>query len=406
MHTFQEFCTIADGDFFADRPQLLEAAAAIDAFWRSDARVMNVSMPTRFGKSYLSTLLSCYLLLIDPRVRMLRVSYSAILAEQFSDQVRAMYSELFYKLGGKEPSIEGTRGRWKREGLQQWSHVGTGVDGTLTGLGFDIAIVDDTVKGYADAVSAAYNARLDYFLQSVLLGRLEGKRKILNVGTRWTVNDWFSKFDADREYILPALVDGHSVNEGWKSTEQLWHEREMVAPYIWDAQYMQAPTAEGQRLLFADYAFTDGAPAGGRRVAVVDPSTGEGGDYFVCGVYVMEGGLLHLVDMFAKQDTTVGEVADWLRARGVAYGFIECNGVGKMINRQLADKGCRLVPFVTRGDKYSRAYAQLEALPRLRVSPSLDAGTRSELVRQTREFPTADHDDLIDNVIMAFERVK
>lgn len=410
---FADYFAIRYPDLAADRPQLLEAARRIQSFVLNDKTgdVLNISMPTRFGKSLLSTSLSTWLLTkVSPRYRILRASYASDLAESFSWQVRDQVEEYYYKkFHGK--ATKGTRTRWKIIGVPEDTHAGCGIAGGITGFGFDIAIVDDTAKNMLEATSAAYSRQLKVFKESVLLGRLEGRRKILNVGTRWTVNDWFSMWPDAESYVLPAMIDGRSCCETWKTTAELELERSRVSDAVWNAQYMQAPTETGQVRLFEGWKPATVADIpDGQRVALIDPTTDYGSDYFVIGIYIRSGGLLYLVDMFAKQRATPEEAARWLEGQGVAMAWIETNGAGRNVMEKMRQAGARnLVGFVTHRDKYSRAYVQAEAMrDYFRICDGCNTAAVRELLHEADVFPvTGDdiHDDLLDDVVMAFEKL-
>lgn len=397
----------------AERPQLVEVADAVQAWWDNGRTgdVMNVSMPTRFGKSLLATSFSTWLLLRDSYTRVLRASYASDLAETFGAQVKDQYLKFFERNGQRIPYVEGTRGRWSIDGQTQPNHAGVGIGGGITGFGFDVAIVDDTAKNMLEATSAAYSRQLQVFKESVLLGRLEGRRKILNVGTRWTVNDWFSMWPDAENFTLPAMIDGRSCCEAWKTTAELELERSRVSDAVWNAQYMQAPTETGQVRLFEGWkpATVADIPEG-QRVAVIDPANDYGRDFFVIGIYVRSGGLLYLVDMFAKQRATPEDAARWLEGQGVAVAWIETNGAGRNVMDKMRQAGARnIAGFVTRSDKYSRAYVQAEAMrDYFRICDGCNPEAVRELLHEADVFPvTGDdiHDDLLDDVVMAFEKL-
>ena len=97
---FADYFAIKHPDLAADRPKLLDAAREIQSFVFNNKTgdALNLSMPTRFGKSLLSTSLSTWLLTkVSPRYRILRASYAAELAESFSEQVRNQVEEYYYK---------------------------------------------------------------------------------------------------------------------------------------------------------------------------------------------------------------------------------------------------------------------------------------------------------------------
>lgn len=393
------------------RPPLLDAAEKMGKWWLNGKTgdVLNVSMPTRFGKSTLATAFSLWVLLNDFDCRVLRVSYAAELAESFSDQVRKKFERLTEYMDNP-PNVIGTRSRWKIGERDEDSHAGCGIAGGITGFGFDIAIVDDTAKNMLEATSAAYSRQLQVFKESVLLGRLEGGRKILNVGTRWTVNDWFSMWPDAETYVLPAMIDGRSCCEAWKTTAELELERSRVSDAVWNAQYMQAPTETGRVRLFEGWHPERVKTYGGTMYAVIDPSTDYGKDWFVIGIYSVERGIVTLVDMFAEKAATPERASEWLKRWSVEIAFCESNGVGRSVIGKLRDAGFdNIAGFATKTDKYSRAYVQRDdMLNYFRIYEGCNPDAVAELLREADAFPvTGDdiHDDLLDDVVMAFEKL-
>lgn len=396
----------------AERLQLVEVADAVQAWWDNGKTgdVLNVSMPTRFGKSLLATSFTVWLFLRNPSTRVLRASYASELAETFGVQVKDQYLKFFERNGQRIPDVEGTRSRWSIDGQKQPSHAAVGIGGGITGFGFDVAIVDDTTKNMLEATSAAYSRQLQVFKESVLLGRLEGRRKILNVGTRWTVNDWFSMWPDADTYVLPAMVDGRSCCEAWKTTAELELERSRVSDAVWNAQYMQAPTETGRIRLFEGWQPERVKAYGGRLYAVIDPATDYGKDWFVIGIYSVDRGIVTLVDMFAMKAATIEQAAEWLKRWDVDIVFCESNGVGRSVIGKLREAGIdNVAGFSTKTDKYSRAYVQRDDIINyFRIFAGCNPDAVAELLREADAFPvTGDdiHDDLLDDVVMAFEKL-
>lgn len=406
--SFQDFFAATHPTMCEQRPPLLDVAEKMGKWWLNGKTgdVLNISMPTRFGKSTLATAFSLWVLLNNFDYRVLRVSYAAELAESFSDQVRKKFERLSEYMDNP-PKISGTRSRWKIGERDEDSHAGCGIDGGITGFGFDIAIVDDTAKNMLAAMSAAYTRALSSFKESVLLGRLEGRRKILNVGTRWTVNDWFSMWPDAQEYILPAMVDGRSVCEAWKTTAELELERSRVSDEVWYAQYMQYPTDTGKIRLFEGWKPVFSDCAAGSHVLIADPATDYGSDYFVIGDYVEKDGLIYLCDMFAEKAASPEDAAAWIKEKEYELLWVESNGVGANVINKFRLLGVEnVVGFATDKDKYSRAYVRMNDIKNyFRVCNTVQLQVVKELTLQADGFPVADHDDLIDNVVMAFEKL-
>lgn len=402
-----DFMRIVWCDVCRDRPQLLEVASVVDK-WLHNGRtgdVLNISMPTRFGKSLLASSASVWLLLRDPSMRILRASYSAELAEMFSQQVRNQYEDFCAKIGLNSPT-NGTRGRWWIGDGNQLSHAGVGIGGTITGFGFDVAIVDDTAKDMAEAVSRARQNQLTVFKESVLLGRLEGCRKILNVGTRWTVTDWFSLWPDAEEYVLPAMVDGRSVCEAWKTTEELNRERARVSDGVWQAQYMQRPTEQGYLRVFEDWPFERvnfQACKFKEFFTVTDPSKGRGGDFFVtllAGVTISRE--VVIIDSFIRKFAQVSEYYDYLRRVNEmlpsCVHYIEGNGVGGDILHD-PNRDVDVVGFTSRVDKWARIFANSDKIKAVKFCETCD--NLNLILSEISNFPAGDHDDIPDCVNFA-----
>lgn len=402
-----DYMRIVWGEVCNDRPQLLEVASVIDG-WLHNGRtgdVLNISMPTRFGKSLLASSASVWMLLSDNYMRILRASYSAELAEMFSQQVRNQYEEFCAKIGLNSPT-NGTRGRWWIGDGNQLSHAGVGIGGTITGFGFDVAIVDDTAKDMAEAMSRARQNQLTIFKESVLLGRLEGCRKILNVGTRWTCNDWFSLWPDAEEYVLPAMVDGRSVCEAWKTTDELNRERARVSDGVWQAQYMQRPTEQGYIRVFEDWPFERVSFHGCKFIeffTVTDPSKGRGGDFFVtllCGRTIT--GAVVVIDSFIRKFAQTSEYYGYLRRVSEMLPscthYIESNGVGGDIMHD-GNRDVDLIGFTSRADKWARIFANADKIKAVKFCETCD--NLNLILSELSNFPAGDHDDIPDCVNFA-----
>lgn len=412
--TFKDFCLFNAREFFEARPELLNIAGRLEDFYfNKNKKIINVCLPPRFGKSRLATLMAVWLLITDPKRRVLRVAYSAELAEIFSQQTKTIYIDFFEKLkkGGADitvPEVSGTRARWKLPGFTEPAHIGTGVEGTITGFGCDVAIVDDTVKGMMEATSAAVSNQLKLFKESVLLSRLENEKKIINVGTRWTLSDWFAMFAADEVVTVRALTEeGESVCPAWQTTEQLTYTRSQLSPAVWAAQYMQAPVVTGQVRLFEGLKFPAAEPPlDAPRYVVIDPATDFGKDFFTVIYFAIWRGQVYVLDIFAKAAATVVEVAAWIRGKTYNGGACEANGIGRYILSDLRKQGVGgLRAFTTRENKYSRAARLMDKVKNY-VNVSQNCTNRDLLLQQTDGFPVADHDDLLDALLMIFEHFR
>lgn len=409
---FRTFIAGINSNFFINRQILLDVADDMqDFYFDSSKKVLNVSMPPRFGKSYLATLFSVWLFLfVDKKISIMRICNTQDLFNTFSRQTKQFFEDFSPMINNYQKiTTTGTIDKWYIGDSIIPNYFGAGISGNVTGFGAKVAIFDDMYKNYQDATSAAYDSFLEDYLQSVVFGRMEGiNYKIINIGTRWTTNDWFSKFKPDQEIIIPALDDfDKTFCEDYKTTAELLDIKNKIEPYLWSAQYMQQPTLQGRQKIFnvEKFHIIEKLPIfdNSVKIQVIDPATDFGNDYFVIGTYIKNRGQLFLVDMWAKQAAKLSDVAVILKEAKASKIFIEVNGFGKEIMRRLAGMGVgNFWGFITKTDKYNRAAMAIDFIENnltiLKYCENLEL-----LLNQASEFPTGQHDDLIDNVVMACE---
>lgn len=402
-------------DFFKARSILQGVADKMQQFYFDDSmKVLNVSMPPRFGKSFLATLFTVWIyLFVNRNAKVMRICNTQGLFNTFSKQTR-QYFEDFSPLanGMQKLTTNGTIDKWFIEDSTVPNFFGSGILGNITGHGADIAIFDDMYKNYQDATSATYDNFLNDYLQAVVWGRLEKNNyKIINIGTRWTVNDWFAKFKPDMEITITALNElDQTVCEDYKSTVELLEIRQNIEPYLWNAQFMQAPTLVGRMRIFDtekwEIVKAETIPSG-KTYIVIDPATDFGNDYFVIGSYRKYRGQLFLTNMWAKRAAKLSEVASVLDSINFEKIFIETNGYGKEVYRRLVGDfefpNYLFSGFATTTDKYNRASLAIEFIEN-NLSISEDCENLELLKSQANVFPKdGEPDDLIDNVVMAVE---
>lgn len=405
---FKYFLMGTDPVFFSQRKILLEIADKLEAFFLDPKlKVLNLSMPPRMGKSYLLTLFSVWAFSkkFHGQTKIFRVCAENTLFQDFSKQTQALVNKMALILNFEQTS--GTIDRWYIGTQTLPSFFGGGFGGNITGRGGNIAIFDDMYRNYSDAISAAYDRELNFFLQSVVRGRMEGDDyKIINVGTRWAVNDWFSKFKPDIEIILPAINEnGETLCEAYKATSELMALKRDIEPYIWDAQFMQRPSLQGRQLLFKEdsFNFIDSVPAQFESQAIViDPSGLTGNDNFVCGYFGKVKGQLYLTDMFAENALDFDRAVEWIKSKNCKNVFIEVNGFGNSVRFKLQDMGVDVIGFSTTKDKYVRAWDKMDFIKNYFHIYS-GVSCLPLLLQQFKEFPTGQHDDLVDCCIMAIE---
>jgi predicted phage terminase large subunit-like protein len=229
-----------------------------------------VQAPPRHGKSVLlARLFPAWLMGEAPDLRLIEASYAERLAKSHSRTVRNLIGS--YPFQQLYPHIAVAR---DLSGATMWDIAGheggaiaAGVGGSITGFGARLAILDDLLKGRAEAESEAFRDMTYDWYTDDLLSRIEepGGAQILS-GTRWHQDDVIGRVlageDAGRWVVinLPALAEaddplGRSEGEAlWAerfSTEWLERRRVTIGEYGFSSLYQQRPTPKDAGLFDA-----------------------------------------------------------------------------------------------------------------------------------------------------------
>lgn len=107
---------------------------------------------------------------------------------QKPEEGRIVFHQVFPKVTIKDGS--GSIDNWGVTGNQEDNYLATAPNAGATGIGCDFLILDDTIKNKYEAYNKEILRKIfeDWF-QDTLYSRLEGKRKIIVVMTRWATGD-------------------------------------------------------------------------------------------------------------------------------------------------------------------------------------------------------------------------
>ena len=107
---------------------------------------------------------------------------------QKQEQNRIVFQQVFPKVTVKDGS--GSVDNWGVTGNEEDNYLATAPNAGSTGIGCDFLVLDDTIKNKYEAYNKEILRKIfeDWF-QDTLYSRLEGKRKIIVVMTRWATKD-------------------------------------------------------------------------------------------------------------------------------------------------------------------------------------------------------------------------
>jgi len=97
----------------------------------------------------------------------------------------------------------------------------TTVNGQITGFSLDLGIIDDPMKGRAEATSLANRDKTWNWLTDDFFSRFSDRAGMVMIGTRWHVDDpigrWLARFgDSTKMLRYPAIAE---VDEPYRKKE-------------------------------------------------------------------------------------------------------------------------------------------------------------------------------------------
>jgi predicted phage terminase large subunit-like protein len=282
-----------------------------DELAKGNARIA-IGAPPRHGKSLsMSKWLPTWYLDWFPEDRVIFSSYGQAFAKKWGLAVRDNF---------EQNPLTMTRIRSDKRLADNWQTTKgggmlcAGVDGTVTGEGFDLGIIDDPHKNWEEAMSATQRQHvIDWFLATYYT-RSEPNSSIIVCQTRWHERDLIGyltseEHDEDWTYIrLPALAEaedllgrapGEALCPERFTAERLEKIKRVLGTAIftglyqqrpsppegnqvkraWFQRYLRAPEAFDQIIQSWDLAFTE-----------------TGSSYSVCQIWGQKGPDVYFLD--------------------------------------------------------------------------------------------------------------
>lgn len=216
-----------------------------------------ISVPPQHGKSTLVFHWLAKVLLGPPRPLMY-ITYN----QEFAlDQMR-IARPIAVRAGVEfEPT---SRAFCNWENTRHGKLFATGVGGGISGRPGGIIVVDDPIKGWAEAQSRAVRDAADSWLKSEVLTRAHPSTSVIVVHTRWHEDDLGGRL-TDRGWDtvnLPAINDkGEALWPEERPIEYLEQQRSAaeVGPFIFEALYQGRPRPRGNAV-FDGAHYTDTLP--------------------------------------------------------------------------------------------------------------------------------------------------
>ena len=362
---FWEYCKFTSPDFYNDnRPFLRDMAQKMQWFIEaSDAQVLVLNLPPRHGKSRTATKLVQWLFgKYGVAKKVMTGSYNETLSGTFAKAVRnviaeqaspgvTVYNDIFPKTRIKYGDAAAQM--WSLEGSQQANYLATSPNGTATGFGCDIMILDDLIKSAAEAYNEnTLQNHIEWF-NNTMLSRTEKGFKIIVIMTRWATNDLAGYILNNFENVIhinyKAVQDnGAMLCEDILSRHDFDLKTKNMNKDIILANYQQEPIDIKGRLYTSLKTYTEipkdesGKPLFSYILNYTD--TADEGSDFLCSIcYGMYDSTYYILDvLYTKEAMEITEpaTADMLTRNNVGNALIESNNGGRGFARNV-ERGCR-----------------------------------------------------------------
>jgi predicted phage terminase large subunit-like protein len=384
-----------------------------------------IAVPPRHLKSIIASVaLPAWYLGHNPSERVVAVSYSAELAKTHANDFRRVVTDPTYqavfpkmRLARETDSEIHTTLRGRR--------YATSIQGTLTGRGGNLFIIDDPLKP-GDAISQVSRERVIEWYRSTLVTRPDDKQaaRVMVVMQRIHVEDlvgYLLENDAGFEVLsLPAIAQstttydlgggrthtrekGDLLHPAHEPAEVLRDIKKNMGSMLFSAQYQQAPEPPGgkiiKRKMLKYYSAVERRPTD--RVVLswdIALSELETGHYAACVVLLNRGDLYFVIKVirgkfpFDKLKDNILEVKGRYEKAAL---LIEDASISTGLIQSLRERQVNVVAIPVNRDKQSRVISQIDLFEGGSVLLPKDAPWLDAFVSELLSFP-GHHDDQVD----------
>ena len=390
-----------------------------------------VNMPPRHSKSeFASNYLPAWMIGRNPKLKIIQTTHTAELAVRFGRKAKNVIDSPEYQEVFKTKLQEDSKaaGRWETEGGGEYFAAGVG--GAITGRGADLLIIDDPHKEQ-DAMSKEGFDKAYEWYTSGPRQRLQPGGAIVVVMTRWSTKDLTGRLMQGQKEIkgdqwevieFPAIMpSGLPVwPEYWKLDEL--EKVEATLPIAkWNAQWMQAPTAEEGALIkrewWQDWPH-ENPPVTEFIIQSYDTAflKKETADYSAIttwGMFRDDENQMHIILLDAEKDRY--EFPELRRVAHESFLFwrpqmvlIEAKASGIPLTHELSRMGIPVVNYTpSKGnDKHVRVNTVAPFFESGRVWAPMHKQYAQEVVEECAAFPNGSHDDYVDSMTQAIMRFR
>ncbi|MGH2362452.1 MAG: phage terminase large subunit [bacterium] len=408
----------------------------LEALERGDIRNLIIEMPPRHSKTLHATeMLPAWWIGRHPSHQIITTGYSEDLAHLSSGKVRRMVGNEMWPFPDVSLSPES-----RAVDMWQTSHGGVfraaGLEGSLTGYGAHLLVVDDAFKNREEARSeTTRNSRWNNFQEAARTRMMPGGRKIVS-GTRWHEDDVIGRLlrqepDMWELIHLPSIAEdddqlGRRVGEAlwpaWFPIEMLEEIKESMRLGAdgllgWNAIYQQNPvSAEGNMFKRVSFgARYDDEPDCRLKIMGIDGAWKQGAHndrsaIVVAGLAEKPPARYPILDAWARRveyPELKRKVRDMVARHRPHTVAIEDTASGIALGQELkAEGGMHIVMVKVAGMSKEARAAQVQGIVESgEILLPRSSAWVDDFVNEMCAFPNGRHDDYVDAVVHALRRM-
>ena len=390
-----------------------------------------VNMPPRHTKSeFASNYLPAWMIGRNPKLKIIQTTHTAELAVRFGRKAKNVIDSSEYQEVFKTKLQEDSKaaGRWETEGGGEYFAAGVG--GAITGRGADLLIIDDPHKEQ-DAMSKEGFDKAYEWYTSGPRQRLQPGGAIVVVMTRWSTKDLTGRLMQGQKEVkgdqwevieFPAIMpSGLPVWPEYWNLNELEKVEATLPIAKWNAQWMQAPTAEEGAIIKRDWWQDwphDNPPVTEFIIQSYDTAflKKETADYSAIttwGMFRDDENQMHIILLDAEKDRY--EFPELRRVAHESFLFwrpqmvlIEAKASGIPLTHELSRMGIPVVNYTpSKGnDKHVRVNTVAPFFESGRVWAPMHKQYAQEVIEECAAFPNGDHDDYVDSMTQAIMRFR
>jgi predicted phage terminase large subunit-like protein len=401
-----------------------------------DVRRLIITLPPRNLKSLCASVaLPAWFLGRNPSERVVVVSYSDVLARTHANDFRLLVNHPIYQASFPAMRLQRDTDR-EITTTKRGKRIATSIEGTLTGLGGNLIIIDDPIK-LGDAMSESVRTRVIEWYRSTLLSRADDKKaaRIVLVMQRVHQDDlagYLQEQGGFEVLNLPAIAQrdetyylgdgriydrqkGELLHPEHEPAHVLAELKREMGPIAFSAQYQQSPIPPGGAIIKRKWLtpYDDISAQSGDRIIMswdIALSEAETGDYSACVVLLRRGEVFYILEVIRGRfpfDRLKRKVIEVKQRYGSSTLLIEDSPISRGLIQSLCEQSINVTPYKPDTDKQARVIAQTDLFAGGSVRFPRRAAWLEDFTAELLAFPGR-HDDQVDALTqgLAWGRVR